>query len=313
MFSGYDSIEGQESMALDRVRNQVYLQALKQHVTPDSVVLDLGAGLGTLGLLAAKLGARKVYMVEPAEVVRLVPGIARDNGIEDRVECIRGRIEDIELPEKVDIILSVFTGNFLLSENLLPSLFHARDHYLKPGGVLLPDSAQMCAVPVTLPDKYEKKILKFERDHLGLDFTSLRRYRVNRPDKARFVEPSNYLSDPQPLPALDFYSATRAKCHERLSFDIFAESTCHGFAGWFDIFFGSGSLSTGPEAERVHWSPLVFYADQPIPLCAGESMEIKIDKSEKTDWSWAFHSETGIQRMSGMKAWVSAPSFVAKR
>ena len=51
-------------MALDEVRNRAYAQALRRVITPESVVLDLGAGLGTLGLLAAKLGARRVYLVE---------------------------------------------------------------------------------------------------------------------------------------------------------------------------------------------------------------------------------------------------------
>ena len=42
--------------------------------------------------------------------------IIKENNLSDKIECIEGKIEEIELPEKVDLIISVFTGNFLLSE-----------------------------------------------------------------------------------------------------------------------------------------------------------------------------------------------------
>jgi predicted RNA methylase len=146
--NNYSSFGPQSAMMLDSVRNEAYFQAIKSAVKPDSVVLDLGAGLGIHGLMAAKLGAKKVYLVEPEDVIHIAKRLAAANGLEDRVECIQGRIEDVTLPEKVDIIISVFTGNFLLMEDLLPSLFHARDLWLKPGGTLIPDSAVMQAVPI---------------------------------------------------------------------------------------------------------------------------------------------------------------------
>lgn len=139
-------------MLFDQIRNDAYFKALQAVMTPDSVVLDLGAGLGIHGLLAAKLGAKKVYLVEPQDVIGVAKQFAQANGFADRVECIQGRIEEISLPEQVDLIVSVFTGNFLLEEDLLPSLFYARDTYLKPGGFMIPNAAVMEAVPVSLPD-----------------------------------------------------------------------------------------------------------------------------------------------------------------
>ena len=67
-------------------------------------MLDAGSGLGVLGFIAASLGAKKVYMVEPETNLEAVKLIARANGLDDRVELIKGTIEQAVIPGKVDII-----------------------------------------------------------------------------------------------------------------------------------------------------------------------------------------------------------------
>ena len=123
----YAQVTGHQSMVFDEARNRAYARAIEQFVTSDSVVLDLGCGLGIHGLLAAKAGARKVFLVDPEIVVQSALEVARHNGFGDRVQAFQGRIEEIELPEKVDVIISVFTANLLYTEDLLPSLYIARD------------------------------------------------------------------------------------------------------------------------------------------------------------------------------------------
>ncbi len=130
----YVVVSSHRGMALDAGRNEAYARALAAAITPDSVVLDLGAGTGVHGLMAARLGARRVYLVEPEDIIALAEENVRANGLQDVVQCIQGRIEDVTLPEPVDVIVSVLTGNFLLTEDLLPVLFHARDRFLRPGG-----------------------------------------------------------------------------------------------------------------------------------------------------------------------------------
>ena len=43
------------------------------------------------------------------------------------IEVIQGTIETVELPEKVDIIISEWMGYFLLRESMLDSVLVARD------------------------------------------------------------------------------------------------------------------------------------------------------------------------------------------
>jgi predicted RNA methylase len=148
----YATVQAHRSMVFDDLRNRCYAEAIKRAVGKESVVLDLGAGLGLHGLMAAGCGAQKVYLVEPASILQVGKQLVEANDLSDQVECIAGTIEEVNLPEKVDVIISVFTGKFLLTEDLLPSLFFARDRYLKPGGILVPDRAVMEVAPVCAPE-----------------------------------------------------------------------------------------------------------------------------------------------------------------
>lgn len=57
---------------------------------------------------------------------------------------IKGKMEEIKLPvDKVDIIISEWMGYFLLFESMLDAVLYARDKYLKPDGLMLPDRITM--------------------------------------------------------------------------------------------------------------------------------------------------------------------------
>ena len=66
--------------------------------------------------------------------------IARENGLHEKITFLKGRIEDLKLPvDQVDVIVSEWMGYFLLFESMLDSVLYARDTWLRPGGLLLPD------------------------------------------------------------------------------------------------------------------------------------------------------------------------------
>lgn len=64
------------------------------------------------------------------------------------IEIINKKVEEVELPEKVDIIISEWMGYFLLYESMLDTVLFARDKWLKPEGSLFPDRANLyiCAI-----------------------------------------------------------------------------------------------------------------------------------------------------------------------
>jgi predicted RNA methylase len=297
----YLYVHYQHSMTLDERRNQVYYEALKKVITPESVVLDLGAGLGIHGLMAAQLGAKRVYLVEPEDIITVAGEVARANGFGDRVQCFQGKIEEVELPESVDVIVSVFTGNFLLEEDLLPSLFYARDKYLKPGGTMIPCAAVMEAAPAHNPEFYSKEIEVWSESHYGIVHTPARAYA----NQAVYyyhkeVDQSAYLAKPQSLKSLDFYTATRADCDCRVEVAYTAEQSllCHGWAGWFKMKLGDTWLSTAPHEPLLHWSSAFLPLDPPIALTAGDSITLRLQRPVEGDWSWESQSAEAKQKRS---------------
>ena len=97
-------------MLADPVRGAAYLAALRRSVKPDMVVADIGAGPGVLGIYAATLGARRVFLVEPDASVNAAYALAAENGVADRIEVIRASSTEIELPERADVIVSDLRG-----------------------------------------------------------------------------------------------------------------------------------------------------------------------------------------------------------
>ena len=288
-------------MIFDERRNRAYLQALEKVITPESVVLDLGAGLGILGLLAAQLGAKHVYLVEPSDVITVTKQVVKANGFAERVTCLHGRIEDVVLPEKVDVIISVFTGNFLLAEDLLPSLFYARDHYLKPSGVLLPDRATMMAVPATAEKLYNREIKSWSHPHLGIDYQSIRRYSVNAIRFKRYdlAEQVVYLATPQSLLSLNFYTATTTKCNETVEFIIEEAGICHGVTGWFNMHLGGEWVSTNPKQKPLmHWSAAFLPLSTPLSLVRQEKLTFTLKRAPFTDWHWRIVTQSSSQQQS---------------
>ena len=74
--------------------------------------------------------------------------LVAQNNLQDVVVVLEGYMEKLEIPEKVDIIVSEWMGYFLLREAMLDSVLYARDTYLKPGGAMYPSHAQIIMAPL---------------------------------------------------------------------------------------------------------------------------------------------------------------------
>lgn len=301
-------------MFFDKLRNSYYSAAIERTVGKDTAVLELGAGLGLHGFMSARKGARKVYLVEPESIIDVTRQLVRANKLTEQVECIQGRIEEINLPENVDLIISVFTGNFLLSEDLLPSLFYARDKYLSPGGKLIPDRASMEVVPVSAPEYYEKHIDCWSNSSLPANFDLVRKYAVNSlyhdEPKDRKAE---YLSEPAELIELDFMTATEASCQNKIQLEICQNGVCHGCLGWFRARLGEQWLSTSPQDKKMHWSQVFLPLAEPVHVKKGDVLFIELNRPEFGEWTWTVTCETKSQRLSTFLSEPVTPATLEKK
>ena len=312
--SSYSTIQNHRSMFFDDLRNSLYLEAINKIVKEDSVVLDLGAGLGLHGLMAARSGARKVYLVEPASIIDVTTQLINKNNLPEQVETISGKIEETHLPEKVDVIISVFSGNFLLTEDLLPSLFFARDKYLTTGGQLIPDRAAMEAVPVCAPEYYAKHIDCWNNELQGMNFDLVRNFAANdlyyAGAKKRKAE---FLSEPAAIMELDFMTATEASCRNRIKVEVTQKGLCHGWLGWFRMCLGDKWFSTSPLSEQTHWRQVFLPLAEPIPLKKGDILSFELNRPEFGEWSWTVGKGERYQTHSTFLSQPVSPASLRRK
>ena len=130
-------------------------------------VLDVGCGTGILSLFAARSGAKRVFAVDASEIALKAEQIVKANGYEEVVTVIRGKVEDIQLPdgiEKVDIIISEWMGYALLYESMLDSVLRARDRFQPK--VMAPSQCQMMLALCDGDEVYKERI-EFWNDVYG--------------------------------------------------------------------------------------------------------------------------------------------------
>lgn len=84
--------------------------------------------------------------------------------MENQIKLVRGRIEEVTLAEPVvDVLVSEWMGYFLLFEGMLESVIHARNKYLSPSGIMLPNECSITMMAVG--DSGELRILIFRGVH----------------------------------------------------------------------------------------------------------------------------------------------------
>ncbi len=132
----------------DQIKTAAYQQALSAVITPTSVVLDLGSGTGLLGMLACQAGARRVYAVDDGPILGAAAATAQRNGFAHRIVNIRGMSTEIDLPERVDVVISDQIGGIAQDAGVFRFHADARARLCAPGAVFIPASFQLRMAPV---------------------------------------------------------------------------------------------------------------------------------------------------------------------
>ena len=180
-FDSYSHIGIHREMIGDAARTGAYLKALEGHADAlkGKVVLDVGCGTGILSMFAARAGARKVYAVDASGITRHTRRLVKENGFEDVIEVITARMEDVtakDIPEPVDCVVSEWMGYALFFESMLPSVVHARDKFMRPGGLVLPNVADVRVALLEDQNRYDDGF-RFGTTCTALTFRRSRRRR----------------------------------------------------------------------------------------------------------------------------------------
>jgi protein arginine N-methyltransferase 1 len=277
-FNSYAHFGIHEEMLKDEVRTKSYRSAIygSRYIFKDKVVLDVGCGTGILSLFAAHAGAKKVYGIDYSEIADQAREIVKKNKYDHIVTIIRGKMEEVELPEKVDIIISEWMGYFLLYESMLDTVLIARDKWLKPGGMIFPDKANIVVVGIEDAHYKDEKINWWENVY-GFDMTPIRDMAMREP-LVDTVESHSIVTNPCQLYNIDILTVKKEDLNFQKPFTLTAtrNDNIHAIVAYFDIEFSQAHkpihFSTGPKSRYTHWKQTVFYLDHTISICQGEKL-----------------------------------------
>ncbi|KAI3781888.1 hypothetical protein L2E82_11916 [Cichorium intybus] len=317
-FCTYAFLYHQKEMLSDRVRMDAYYNSVFQnkHHFIGKTVLDVGTGSGILAIWSAQAGAKKVYAVEATKMAEHARALVKSNNLQDVVEVIEGSIEDITLPEKVDVIISEWMGYFLLRESMFDSVICARDRWLKPNGVMYPSHARMWLAPIRsgLSDHkmedYEgamddwQGFLKETEAYYGVNMSVLTKP-FSEEQKKYYLQtslwnslhPNQVVGNPAILKEIDCSKVTVEdilKVEASISSLVTKEETrlC-GFGGWFDVHFKGSEenpaecdveLTTAPsQDDGTHWGQQVFLLQPPVHVNEGDEILVNFSMTRADD------------------------------
>lgn len=282
----YGQLLHQGNMLADNVRTSTYQQAFFKNAIDfnDKVILDVGTGTGILSFFAVQAGAKRVYAVEASQSAVTAELLSKANGFDDKIKIIIGKIEEIELPEKVDIIISEPIGFLLVHERMLESYVIARNRFLKNDGIMMPSTGSILLAPFTDEQVYKDQLTKIEfwncKDFYGIDLTpALGKANVEYFSQpvVGYVPSSSLISSQRTVHTIDFNSVSCSELQKftiPFSFRVDRTSIMHGIAGWFDInFIGTEEviqLSTAPDCPGTHWYQCRMLLHEPLAINRGQ-------------------------------------------
>jgi len=109
--------EGVFDCLIDEERTLAFNHAILNTIKKGDVVVDMGTGSGILALLAAKAGAKKVYAVEfDKNNVDTLSNVFKSNHVNEIISIIQGDVTEINLPEKIDVVIGEMIATALIEE-----------------------------------------------------------------------------------------------------------------------------------------------------------------------------------------------------
>lgn len=278
------SLHDYAGMLLGSPRVAAFREAIEGAVKPGMRVLDLGTGLGTYAMFAARAGAARVVAVDSDPVVHLARAIALHNGLADRIEFVHARAPEGIPDGAFDLVIFEDYPTTFLDEGTWRLLEAVAAGHIAPGGALLPAGVRFALAPVTRPPgPSAPAAMGEEHSFLGLDWSELRTHLANTGRKVHL--PLGALGgEARAGPRRPILPLPRG---EELGAE--GEWTAGGdpvvaLAYWFDLDLGGGRwVSNAPGERGEPWGQWLLPVDPPLEAAAGSPLSARVWREIRPD------------------------------
>ncbi|GAA6022373.1 hypothetical protein JCM8202_000883 [Rhodotorula sphaerocarpa] len=343
-YESYQYNDIHEIMLKDRVRTLAYRSFILHPANAPrfqgKVVLDVGCGTGILSMFAAKAGARKVYAVDASNVAYKAMRNIKANGLEETISVIKGKVEEINLPEKVDVIISEWMGYCLLYECMLDSVLYARDKYLNPDGLMVPSQTSILLSGYAGQPWYDDRV-NFWNDVYGFDMQVMKD-KIEDEAMIEVVDDGEVVSNEVSIADIYTQTATIASLSFESPFTLSITRPpasapnattfrLHALLAHFDTYFTSAPrladsslrkqsvkedegevfFTTGAWDTPTHWKQTMLVLAKPLEVTIGDSLQGNMtvvkdpENSRELNVSavWSVVDATGEKKAVRVQAW----------
>lgn len=275
----------------DELRMNAYEAAITEAVRPGDTVLDLGTGTGVLAHWALKAGAARVYGIDlNQQILDTAAQRLAAAGFADRFVPLHGLSFDLELPERVDLVISEILGNLADNENAPVILDDARRRFLRPGGRMLPSQVESYLVPVSAEAAHGRLRGGVPADADSPEaFAEMLRRRGARSAFDLYYDTilplSGYLAAPRLARAFDLTAAVEpADYRVPLAYSVRRDGLFTGFKGYFVATLSDTvalDLSGDDIARRTtsdSWKHCYLPIETPIPVSQGDRIAVTFSR-----------------------------------
>ena len=289
-------IEYHRTLIADRVRNIAIYKALNEVIEPEkTTVADIGTGTGLLGLMAAKLGAKEVYLYEHGPVSDVAAQNLQANNAH-QCQLLAWLLHRNDRSTPVDVIVCETLGNYPFEENIIDTLNDARQRMLKPEGVIIPSHVRQYAALVTTPRFFDELCIwdkvGFDIDLTPAKLKSLNNIYVRTFEPTDLYAPENSkAAEVQMWDEVNFSTDNRSSRKGEIQFQINKPANIYGVAVWWEAdLTKSISISTAPKKPATHWEQLYFPVETAIKADCKDCIAVTIcsdtSNQEGTHMTW---------------------------
>lgn len=303
----------------DKARCEAFRRAIHQIVKRGDTVADIGTGSGLLAYFALLAGASKVYAIEKGTIIEDAKKVAMANSFAEKIDFIKGLSTEVNLPEKVDVVVSELLGPFALEENIVKYLVDAKTRFLKKGGKMIPFLIEMHIAPVEAPEIYKDTVEFWDNNLYGINFADARLSATNR----RFLQsitPEEILAKGVKLHTLDLVApkvSGKIDIDAKATFKVARKSVMHGLCGWFCTELSNNNwLSNEPQSNATSWKNVFFPIETPLALAQGDNVTVRMIIQSfygRIVWTWIVETDKERFKHSTFKGLSFSKDWLLRR